>query len=196
MFELATLRTGNNHAEIQLSRENIDLITRMYFYLLASDLTVFGVETIRKDLTGMAIEAQMRECTFAEIVGDNYKLFCDELIENCIKKTLIVKILEVAEIVLYAMLALLFAEYLLSGLNPVIFLTPSFVASVTFGAVCGTAVLWFLSGLSTICRMRNDGRSRFFPPAVFLESSPDSFCCIAISRKWSLRLLSSCPQSV
>ena len=145
MFELARLRKENNHAETQLSRENSDLITRMYFYLLASDLTDFQVETIRKDLTGMAIEAQMRERTFAESVGDNYKQFCDELIENGRKKTQVVKILEIAEIVLYAALALLFAEYLLSGLNPMIFLTPAFIASVTFGVICGTAVLWFLS---------------------------------------------------
>ena len=159
MFELARLRKENNHAETQLSRENSDLITRMYFYLLASDLTVFEVETIRKDLTGMAIEAQMRERPFAEIVGDNYKQFCDELIENGRKKTLLMKILEVVEIVLCATLALLFAEYPLSGWNPVIFLTPAFVVSVTFGVVCGTAVLWLLS--RTIYHMPDEKRRKF-----------------------------------
>ncbi len=159
MFELSRLRKENNHAETQLSRENSDLITRMYSYLLASDLTVFEVETIRKDLTGMAIEAQMRERTFAEIVGDNYKQFCDDLIENGRKKTRLVKILEVVEVVLYATLALLSAEYLLSGLNPVIFLTPAFAASVTFGVICGTTVLWFLS--RTIYHMPDEKRRTF-----------------------------------
>ncbi|MDR0981183.1 MAG: hypothetical protein LBL85_05385 [Methanocalculaceae archaeon] len=61
MSELSRLRVENNEQEKELTKENSDLITRMYIYLLSSRLKEIEVEIIRKDLTGMALEAQKRE---------------------------------------------------------------------------------------------------------------------------------------
>ncbi len=80
MPELSQLRRENYELERELTKENSDLITRMYFYLLSSSLKEREVEIIRKDLTGMALEAQKREESFADVIGEDYKRFCDEQI--------------------------------------------------------------------------------------------------------------------
>lgn len=79
MSELSQLRKKNNELEKELTKENSDLITRMYFYLVSSSLKEIEVEIIRKDLTGMALEAQERGESFADVIGEDYKRFCDEL---------------------------------------------------------------------------------------------------------------------
>ncbi|MDV0444227.1 hypothetical protein [Methanorbis rubei] len=147
MSKLSQLRKENNALEKELTRENSSLITRMYFYLTASALTDLEVETIRKDLTGMALEAQERNDSFAEVIGEDYTLFCNELIANGRKKTPLTKVLDVVELLLYTGIALLIATIFLNGTLPgtAMMVTPAFFVSILFGIVCGTAVMWFLS---------------------------------------------------
>ena len=148
MSELSQLRTENNELEKKLTKENSDLITRMYFYLLSSNLKELEVETIRKDLTGMALEAQQREERFSDAVGEDYKQFCDELIANGRTKSIPAKILEVIELCLYAGIVLLIVEMITAGsldLTSTLTLTPAFFALILFAVICGTIVLWILS---------------------------------------------------
>ena len=147
MSELSQLRKENNELEKELTKENSDLITRMYFYLVSSSLKEIEVEIIRKDLTGIALEAQERGESFADVIGEDYKRFCDELIANGRRKTPGGKLLEILELLLYAGNVLLIGTILLDGTMPGagLAITPAFITSILFGVVCGTAVLWFLS---------------------------------------------------
>lgn len=148
MSELSHLRRENNELEKKLTKGNSDLITRMYFYLLSSRLKETEVEIIRKDLTGMALEAQERGESFEDMIGGEYKQFCEDLIANGRRKTPAVKILEVAETLLYAGIVLLIVEMTLAGsvdFGSILVLTPSFFALVLFVTVCATIILWILS---------------------------------------------------
>lgn len=48
MSELSQLRKENNELEKELTKENSDLITRMYFYLVSSSLKEIEVEIIER----------------------------------------------------------------------------------------------------------------------------------------------------
>ena len=58
MSELSQLRTENNELEKKLTKENSDLITRMYCYLFISHLIELEALTHMKDSTDLASEYQ------------------------------------------------------------------------------------------------------------------------------------------
>ena len=148
MSELSHLRRENNELEKKLTKGNSDLITRMYFYLLSSSLKETEVEIIRKDLTGMALEAQERGESFEDMIGGEYKQFCEDLIANGRRKTPAVKILEITETLLYAGIVLLIVKMTLAGsvdFESMLVLTPSFFALILFVTVCATITFWILS---------------------------------------------------
>src|SRR5665648_902590 len=80
------LRKENNQQEKQLTKENNGILIDAVVYLHSSDLCEYDIEVIRKELFGMAWEAQLRGENFSSVIGDDFKLFCDELIKVGRKK--------------------------------------------------------------------------------------------------------------
>lgn len=72
-------------------------------YLRSSDLCDYDIEIIRKEITGMALEAQLRNENFNVVVGDDYKAFCDELMKNGRQKTPYEKSLEILYTFVYGL---------------------------------------------------------------------------------------------
>jgi len=105
-----TLRKENNLSEKQLTKENNLILTDMIVYLHSSNLCEYDIEIIRKELIGMALEAQLREEGLSTVVGEDYKAFCDELIKNGRKKTSYETVLEFLYVVVFGGGALFFYE--------------------------------------------------------------------------------------
>lgn len=101
------LRRENNQQGKQLTKENIEILTDMVAYLHSSDLCEYDIEVIRKELIGMALEAQLRGENFSYVIGDDLKAFCKELIKNGRKKTPYEKVLEFLFIATYGVGAML-----------------------------------------------------------------------------------------
>ena len=93
------LRKENNKSETSLSKSTNLVLTDMIVYLHSSDLCEYDIEIIRKELIGMAAEAQMRGQAFEEVVGEDYKGFCDDLIQNGRKKSKQEKFIEIAYVI-------------------------------------------------------------------------------------------------
>ncbi|SDI38375.1 hypothetical protein [Desulfosporosinus hippei] len=146
--QLEQLRKENNVLDKQLSKENNTIMMDMVCYLRSSNLCEYDIEIIRKELTGMALEAQLRNEKFNDVVGDDYKALCDELMKNGRKKTLYEKTLEILYVLVFGIGTLYLVEILFSStiINIVKFgqfalpITSGFLVSTFFAVVMAFSV--------------------------------------------------------
>ena len=87
------LRTANNQREKAMSQESMVVYTDMVVYLRASNLTAMQQEQVRSDLIDMILDGEQRGDNIEDILGGDYKNFCDEIMANFPPRTLKSKML-------------------------------------------------------------------------------------------------------
>lgn len=102
------LQKENNRLDEQILEENQEKFTDMICYLRGSDLTDYDVESVRHDLTEMVLAAQERSEGIDAVIGEDYKEFCDSVIETLPKKTPKQKLVEKLDMICLC-LSILFA---------------------------------------------------------------------------------------
>lgn len=102
------LQKENNRLDEQILEENQEKFTDMICYLRGSDLTEYDVESVRHDLTEMVLAAQQRGEGIDAVIGEDYKEFCDSVIETLPKKTPKQKLVEKLDMICLC-LSILFA---------------------------------------------------------------------------------------
>ncbi len=142
--QLDKLRKENNAQDKQLTKENNSILTDMVCYLRSSDLCDYDIEITRKELTGMALESQLRNEKFNDVAGEDYKALCDELMRNGRQKTLYEKALEVLYVLTYGIGALYVVEIIFSSTIINIFKTGQFSMPITTGFIISTLSAVFL----------------------------------------------------
>lgn len=80
--ESRRLAKENTAAEKQISKENHVIYTDIIVYLRGSGLSDYSQEMIRKDIMDMVLEGQSRGQFMEEIIGGDYKGFCDNIINE------------------------------------------------------------------------------------------------------------------
>lgn len=75
----------NKDENAKLKPENRKSIERMTDYLSLNNVSLFELEVIKKDLIGIATEAELEELTFADKLGMKEKEFCDSLLHGAMK---------------------------------------------------------------------------------------------------------------
>ena len=75
-----TLEAQNFQDEQILNKENRKTLHKMMKYVRTFPLKSIEIEQIRRDLTGMAIEAQQRGTSLQAMLGEKPRKFCDEII--------------------------------------------------------------------------------------------------------------------
>lgn len=75
-----TLRQENNARERALSRESQREMTDVVVYLRGQDLSPLDQEKIRRDILEMVWEAEARGETMAQVVGQDYRTFCQAIV--------------------------------------------------------------------------------------------------------------------
>lgn len=138
--QLEKLRKENNLLDKQLSKENNTIMIDMVCYLRSSDLCDYDIEIIRKELTGMALEAQLRNEKFSDAVGDDYKALCDELMKNGRQKTLNEKALEILYVLVFGVGTLYLVEILFSSTIINIVKFGQFTMPITSGFLVSTFI--------------------------------------------------------
>ena len=76
------LREENNEAEKKLSKETNDILTDIVVYIRNGNISDYSQELVRRDITQMLIDGENRGLSAAEIVGEDYKAFCDAVISE------------------------------------------------------------------------------------------------------------------
>ena len=76
------LRQENDDEVVKLSSENIRVIGGMLEYMKSFQLSMFELEVMRKDLIGIAKEAELEQMKFTDRIGMPEKEFCDNMIQG------------------------------------------------------------------------------------------------------------------
>lgn len=99
--ETKALLKVNNRIEKSLSKEANMIVTDMVAYLRAADISEYYQEVVRRDINQMIIDGESRGESVDDIIGGDYKAFCDAVISEVPKLTKKQKILSfVSEITL------------------------------------------------------------------------------------------------
>lgn len=80
----------------QLRSEYKKTYHNMTIYLASFSLNYYAQQDVLLELAGICLENQTRGISVEEVFNHDYKGFCDSLIENCKRKTLVEKSLECA----------------------------------------------------------------------------------------------------
>lgn len=76
------LRDENNELELGLSSEANDVMTDIVVYIRSANISAMNQEKVRRDIGQMLLEGERRGQSVAEIIGDDYKAFCDSVISE------------------------------------------------------------------------------------------------------------------
>lgn len=90
----------NNEQDKKLNKENNLVMTDMVCYLRAANISEYNQETVRQDLLEMVLSAQERGEDIKTVIGEDYKTFCDEIIENLPKMSVRERIFSFIDIIL------------------------------------------------------------------------------------------------
>lgn len=104
----------NNDTIAKIPAASFAVLDRMFQYLETFDVSRFELEVIKKDLLGLAEEAQMEEMNLGDKIGMPEKEFCDSLVEGGIRRSHIERIMPMivstlAELLLFYVIDWLFA---------------------------------------------------------------------------------------
>lgn len=138
---LEKLRKANNERDKQLTKENNLIMTDMVVYLRSSNLCDYDIEVIRRELFGMIYEAQVRNEPINQVIGDDYKGFCAELMKNGRQKGFYEKLLERAYIGVVGIGTLFVIEIIFTGfiLEPFVYGNTSM--PVSYGFLISTCLI-------------------------------------------------------
>lgn len=78
--EARVLRDENNELEKQLDDKTNDILTDIVVYIRSANISDIDQENVRRDITQMLIDARGRGETAADVIGGDYKAFCDAII--------------------------------------------------------------------------------------------------------------------
>lgn len=77
----------NNRRETALSAASQTAMTDLVVYLRVQDVSEYQQEEIRRDILEMVLEAERRGETMEQVIGEDYKTFCDEIVAAVPRRT-------------------------------------------------------------------------------------------------------------
>lgn len=78
----------NNQREKELSPDNQKVLTDIVAYLRGSSTPILQQEQVRRDITEMLLEGEVRGQSAQTIIGTNYQAFCDEILAELPKRSM------------------------------------------------------------------------------------------------------------
>lgn len=97
------LRDENNELEKQLSEATNEILTDIAVYIRYANISEYEQERVRRDIYDMLLEGERRGQSVSDIIGDDYKAFCDSVISEVPQLTPAQKTLTVVS---YAVMAI------------------------------------------------------------------------------------------
>ena len=82
MTRTKQLMRENNAFERALSPEFNQVLTDMVVYLRSAPVSEYNQELVRRDIGRMFLDAQRRGDTPADVIGEDYRAFCDQVLDQ------------------------------------------------------------------------------------------------------------------
>lgn len=168
---LRIMRKENNLQEKNLTKENNNILTDMIIYMKSHNLIEYDVEVMRKELIGMALEAQLRNEKFSDVIGEDYKSICNDLMESARKQTKGDFILQSISITILCVTILYIFEIFLGGKtivnivknqNFTIPITLGFIISTILTVIFAMSIYMFISRKSFELSEKKNSKIRIF----------------------------------
>lgn len=96
------LLENNNCREKALSQESQAVMTDLVVYLRGQNISMYHQEEVRWDIQEMVLEAENRGETIAQVIGEDYQTFCDEIVAALPPRTWKERVLDALETLLPA----------------------------------------------------------------------------------------------
>lgn len=137
--EAKKLRDENNELEKKLKGALNDILTDIVVYIRSYGISDLDQELVRRDITQMLIDGQERGENAADVIGDDYKSFCDSVMAEIPKLSTKQRIMTSIRDILPALMTLfaiwaVFAVIKQSVSNEAWYITPLSVSAVIIGA--------------------------------------------------------------
>ena len=71
-----------NKFEKNLSKESNEILTDIVVYLRGSAISEYHQEEVRRDISQMLFDGEKRNESVRNIIGEDYKSFCDEIVKS------------------------------------------------------------------------------------------------------------------
>ena len=78
----------NNQREKELSPDNQKVLTDIVAYLRGSSASIYQQELVHRDILEMLQEGEARGQTAAQVIGEDYQTFCDEILTELPKRNM------------------------------------------------------------------------------------------------------------
>lgn len=136
----------NNDREKALSPDSQREMTDVVVYLRCQDLSLLQQEEVRRDLIAMVLAGEARGETMAQVIGEDYRSFCDEIVAALPRRSPVARVLSAIDSVLPALSILLgiwvVKKMLEAGLNgePLWRLTLTLGEAASMGVILAAAV--------------------------------------------------------
>lgn len=152
------LRRVNNQLDKQLTAENNEVMAGIICYLRVANISEYNQEVVRQDLLEMTLSAQERGEDIKTVIGEDYKVFCDNIVASLpqlSKKERIIGFLDILFMVIaeIALINIIISPYTISLIRDIINKQPlSYEISFPIGTVivCIVIVLFSISIIKII----------------------------------------------
>lgn len=161
--QVRRLLRENNEMEKLLSEDGRSVMTDIAVYLRGADIRDIDQEQIRRDIIQMLIDGEGRGVSPAEVVGEDYRVFCDNILAEIPHLGMRQKMLAAARDTLLGMTALIviwcckcILDYLTEGGTLVFPVTAgSLIAAVLILAAANIIILYLTHDPFDHSRARN-----------------------------------------
>ena len=94
MTRTKQLMRENNAFERALSQEFNQVLTDMVVYLRSAPVSEYNQELVRRDIGRMFLDAQRRGDSPADVIGEDYRQFCDQVLAEVPRLTVRERVLD------------------------------------------------------------------------------------------------------
>lgn len=153
--EARMLRDENNKLEKQLDDKTNDILTDIVVYIRSANISDIDQENVRRDITQMLIDARGRGESADDVIGGDYKAFCDAIIAEIPKMSTKKRVMTAIRDTLPALGVLIGIWAVFSVIEQIINGATWYVTPVSVTDILGGAAMLILATLIVVYITKN-----------------------------------------
>lgn len=153
--EARVLRDENNELEKQLDDKTNDILTDIVVYIRSANISDIDQENVRRDITQMLIDARGRGENADNVIGGDYKAFCDAIIAEIPKMSTKKRVMTAIRDTLPALGVLIGIWAVFSVIEQIINGATWYVTPVSVTDILGGAAMLILATLIVVYITKN-----------------------------------------
>ena len=153
--EARVLRDENNELEKRLDEKTNDILTDIVVYIRSANISDIDQENVRRDITQMLIDARCRGETADDVIGGDYKAFCDAIIAEIPKMSTKKRVMTAIRDTLPALGVLIGIWAMFSVIEQIINGATWYVTPVSVTDILGGAAMLILATLIVVYITKN-----------------------------------------